>query len=75
MKYQPTTKAVAAENPSAAESRAFPAVFAASPGNVMNAWPEYMVDALQRSVLFLDLLRQRGDEEIEITSSADWRRC
>ena len=27
-----------------------------------------MVDALQRSVLFLDLLRQRGDEEIEITS-------
>ena len=27
-----------------------------------------MVDALQRSVLFLDLLRQRGNEEIEITS-------
>jgi len=27
-----------------------------------------MVDALQRSILFLDLLRQRGDEEIEITS-------
>ena len=34
----------------------------------MTAWPEYMVDALQRSVLFLDLLRQRGNEEIEITS-------
>ena len=27
-----------------------------------------MVDAFQRSVLFLDLLRQRGNEEIEITS-------
>jgi hypothetical protein len=27
-----------------------------------------MVDALQRSVLFLDLMRQRGDEEIDITS-------
>ena len=32
------------------------------------AWPAYMVDAFQRSVLFLDLLRQRGNEEIEITS-------
>jgi hypothetical protein len=27
-----------------------------------------MVDAFRRSVLFLDLLRQRGNEEIEITS-------
>ncbi|MGA9599344.1 MAG: DUF3141 domain-containing protein, partial [Methylocystis sp.] len=34
----------------------------------MTALPEYMVDAFQRSVLFLDLLRQRGDEQIEITS-------
>jgi hypothetical protein len=34
----------------------------------MTNWPEYMVDAFQRSVLFLDLLRQRGNEEIEITS-------
>ncbi len=33
------------------------------------AWPDYMVDALQRAVLFLDLLRQRGNEEIAIT----WR--
>ena len=41
---------------------------AASLGNPFTALPEYMVDALQRSVLFLDLLRQRGNEEIEITS-------
>nr|WP_243067663.1 DUF3141 domain-containing protein [Candidatus Rhodoblastus alkanivorans] len=34
----------------------------------MNAWPAYMIDALQRSVLFVDLLRRRGNEEIEITS-------
>ena len=34
----------------------------------MTAWPDYMVDAFQRSVLFLDLLRRRGNEEIEITS-------
>jgi hypothetical protein len=46
----------------------FPSLFATAPGNIMTAWPEYMVDALQRSVLFLDLLRQRGNEEIEITS-------
>jgi hypothetical protein len=32
------------------------------------SWPEYTLDAFQRSVLFLDLLRRRGDEEIEITS-------
>ncbi len=37
-------------------------------GNLMTAWPDYMVDALQRSMLFLDLMRQRGNEEIEITS-------
>ena len=69
MTHQLTTKAAPAENPSAAESRALPAIFAASPENMMNAWPDYMVDALQRGILFLDLLRQRGDEEIEITSS------
>ena len=37
-------------------------------GGATTAWPDYMVDAFQRSVLFLDLLRQRGNEEIEITS-------
>ena len=36
--------------------------------DLMTSWPEYMVDAFQRSVLFLDLLRQCGNEEIEITS-------
>jgi len=42
--------------------------FEVGPGSIPAAWPEYMLDALQRSVLFLDLLRRRGDEEIEITS-------
>ena len=31
-------------------------------------FPEYMLDALQRSVLFLELLRQRGNQQIEIAS-------
>lgn len=32
------------------------------------AWPEYMIDALQRSIHFLDFLRRRDDEKIEIIS-------
>jgi hypothetical protein len=47
---------------------AFPKASTAASGNLMTSWPEYMVDAFQRSVLFLDLLRQRGNQEIEITS-------
>ena len=50
------------------EVSAPPTRAAASIGNPMAAWLEYIVDALQRSVLFLDLMRQRGNEEIEITS-------
>jgi len=36
--------------------------------DAMTAWPEYMVDTLQRSVLFFDLLRRRGNQQLEITS-------
>jgi uncharacterized protein DUF3141 len=50
------------------ELLSFPKLSPAPSGNLMTSWPEYMVDAFQRSVLFLDLLRQRGNEEIEITS-------
>ncbi|WP_295444040.1 DUF3141 domain-containing protein [uncultured Thiodictyon sp.] len=30
--------------------------------------PEYLIDAFQRSVLFLELLRERGNKQVEITS-------
>ncbi|CAB3772297.1 DUF3141 domain-containing protein [Paraburkholderia humisilvae] len=40
----------------------------ASAGNPVADWPEYLVDACQRGILFLDLLRRRGDEEVEMTS-------
>ncbi|MFY9626998.1 MAG: DUF3141 domain-containing protein [Methylocystis sp.] len=30
---------------------------------------EYLIDAFQRNILFLDILRRRGDEEIKITST------
>ncbi len=68
MTHRPISKTALAETPSAAEVRTLPAIFAAYPGDVINAWPAYMIDALQRRVLFADLLRRRGNEEIEITS-------
>lgn len=34
----------------------------------VTAWTEYMVDACQRTVLFYELLRKRGNDEVEITS-------
>jgi hypothetical protein len=46
----------------------FSSLPAAARGLGMTAWPEYLIDAFQRSVLFLDLLRQRGNQEIEIAS-------
>jgi hypothetical protein len=55
-------------NPSAPGSAKAPGDAAASSSAVIASWPEYAVDAFQRSVLFLDLLRQRGNEEIKITS-------
>ena len=61
-------KFASAMNPFGLAWPAFSSNPAASSGNPVTAWPEYMVDALQRSVLFLDLLRQRGNEEIEISS-------
>jgi hypothetical protein len=42
--------------------------FPETSSDLITSWPEYLIDALQRSVLFVDLLRQRGNEEIEITS-------
>src|SRR3974390_3118616 len=33
-----------------------------------NAWFEYLNDAYQRSVLFLDILRQRGDQQAAMSA-------
>jgi hypothetical protein len=46
----------------------FSKLAASVPGNIATAWPAYMVDAFQRSVLFMELLRRRGNQEIEIES-------
>jgi hypothetical protein len=65
---EPTPKAIPAQYPFDLELAVSPVSLGEDPGNIGAACREYMVDAFQRSVLFLDLLRQRGDEEIEITS-------
>jgi hypothetical protein len=62
------SRAATALSPLGSGLQAFPSLCVTAPGNIMTAWPKYMVDALQRSILFLDLLRRRGNEEIEITS-------
>ena len=65
---EPISKPAPVIGRSGAQSRAFSKLLAAMPRGFEAAWPEYMLDAFQRGILFLDLLRQRGDEEIEITS-------
>ena len=65
---QKSAKPASATNPLGIELLSFPKPSAPSLGNPFTALPEYMVDAFQRNVLFLNLLRQRGNEEIEITS-------
>ncbi len=62
------SKPAVAMNQSTLRLSAFPNPVVASCANLMTAGPEYVVDAFQRSVLFLEMLRQRGNEEIEITS-------
>jgi len=42
--------------------------FTAAPAAFTASLPEYLTDAFQRSVLFLELLRERGNEQVEITS-------
>ena len=68
MANQLMSKPVSAPSRFSEELFAFSNASSASSANFVTAWPEYMVDAFQRNVLFLDLLRQRGNEEIEITS-------
>jgi hypothetical protein len=70
MTHELTSKPASPMNPLGLEWPAFPKLSTAAAGISMTSWLEYMVDAFQRSVLFLDLLRQRGNEEIEITSRA-----
>ena len=57
MATEPVSKPAAVTNPLATSATA-----------LTTGLPEYLVDAFQRSVLFLELLRERGNEQLEITS-------
>jgi hypothetical protein len=46
----------------------FKTPFTAFEGQISDSWQEYAVDAFQRSVLFLDVLRRRGNEQEEISA-------
>ena len=65
---EPISKPASATDPFGLGLPHFQNPFASSSANPMAALPEYLVDAFQRSVLFFDLLRQRGNEQVEITS-------
>jgi hypothetical protein len=45
-----------------------PSPLAAAPEMMVQAWMDYYTDACQRSVLFLDLLRRRGNEQKEMAA-------
>ncbi|MGC9271393.1 DUF3141 domain-containing protein [Acidiphilium sp.] len=68
MTYLASTKSPPADKTSTAQSHGSPEFLAPSSDAMMKAWPPYMIDALQRSILFVDLLRRRGNAETEITS-------
>ena len=68
MSHQQMSMGVSPPSHFSAERLALPNSELAPPSNLMGSLPEYLIDAFQRNVLFLDILRRRGDEEIEITS-------
>ena len=47
----------------------------ANPLSFWNDWTQYTIDAFQRSVLFWDTMRQRGNEYRRARSRPDCRRC
>jgi hypothetical protein len=62
-----SSSALIADSPSAATRRE-PTAFGTARGNPMMAWSDYAVDAVQRSVLFLDVLRRRGNAALEMAA-------
>jgi hypothetical protein len=68
MANEPVTKPTSAINPFGLNLPGVTNPFAGMSGNVVTGLPEYLVDAFQRTVLFFELLRERGNEQEEITS-------
>ena len=51
--------------PPAAAASAFPEPWMTQPMNLWRAWTEYATDAAQRTILFWDALRERGNVYVE----------
>jgi hypothetical protein len=62
MAHQLISKPAAATGPLGLELLSFLKPSAGTSGNLMTSWPQYMIDALQPSVLFLDLLATRSGD-------------
>jgi hypothetical protein len=68
MTNEPVAKPISAMSPFGLKLPGVTNPFAGTSGNFVTGLPEYLVDAFQRTVLFFELLRKRGNEEEEITS-------
>jgi hypothetical protein len=67
-KIEPASKLTVAADVVSDPTLGAPTVMALPSLGLASAWSDYMTDACQRSVLFLDLLRRRGDEQVKITA-------
>jgi len=68
MANQAVSKPASASSPFALGFPVGPNPLTATPGATAQHWLEYVTDACQRGVLYLDLLRRRGNEEKEMTA-------
>ena len=68
MANAPASTSSSALNPFGLDLSAIPNPLAAASAGTAKSLPDYLVDAFQRSVLFLELLRERGNQQEEITS-------
>ena len=68
MANEPVAKPTSALNPFGVSLPGVANPFAGTSGNFATGLPEYLVDAFQRTVLFFELLRERGNEQEDITS-------
>jgi len=68
MATEPVATPTATANPFGLQLSATETPFAAAGDRWASGFQEYLVDAFQRSVLCLDLLRRRGNEQREIAS-------
>jgi len=68
MANEPVSKPISALTPFGLKLPSVTNPYAGTSGNIVTGLPEYLIDAFQRTVLFFELLRERGNQEEDITS-------